>query len=204
MMHKYARACGNISSGTFSRRSNGPASGKPRARTAAEKARNAVAEQEGKLAEYRENPLLQEMYREEETREAAWEAARTAVEQVGGDIRVCEKQIASCEAEQKKAGETAQQSADAARKFFAAHPLLEPLAAFFRDAIAVSKLSGVYTGPLLKCMTISILTMIGESLCKDAGQAAGACAVQLVGVAAALYAALPLMRTFLTMIGECL
>ena len=65
-------------------------------------------------------------------------------------------------------------------------------------------LSGVYTGPLLKCMTISILTMIGESLCKDAGQAAGACAVQLVGVAAALYAALPLMRTFLTMIGECL
>ena len=82
--------------------------------------------------------------------------------------------------------------------------LLEPLAAFFRDAIAVSKLSGVYTGPLLKCMSISILTMIGESLCKDAGQAAGACAVQLVGVAAALYAALPLMRTFLTMIGECL
>ena len=82
--------------------------------------------------------------------------------------------------------------------------LLEPLAAFFRDAIAVSKLSGVYTGPLLKFMTISILTMIGESLCKDAGQAAGACAVQLVGVAAALYAALPLMRTFLTMIGECL
>lgn len=82
--------------------------------------------------------------------------------------------------------------------------LLEPLAAFFRDAIALSGLSGVYTGPLLKCMTISILTMIGESLCKDAGQAAGACAVQLVGVAAALYAALPLMRTFLTMIGECL
>jgi len=82
--------------------------------------------------------------------------------------------------------------------------LLEPLAAFFRDAIALSGLSGVYTGPLLKCMTISILTMIGESLCKDAGQAAGACAVQLVGVAAALYAALPLMRTFLTMIGDCL
>ena len=59
--------------------------------------------------------------------------------------------------------------------------LLEPLAAFFRDAIALSGLSGV-----------------------DAGQTAGACAVQLVGVAAALYAALPLMRTFLTMIGECL
>ena len=82
--------------------------------------------------------------------------------------------------------------------------LLEPLAEFFRDAIALSDLSGVYTGPLLKCMTISILTMIGESLCRDAGQAAGAGAVQLVGVAAALYAALPLLRTFLTMIGACL
>ena len=49
-----------------------------------------------------------------------------------------------------------------------------------------------------------ILTVIGEGLCKDAGQAAGAGAVQLVGVAAALYAALPLLRTFLTMIGACL
>jgi len=80
--------------------------------------------------------------------------------------------------------------------------LLGPLADFFRDAIALSDLSGVYTGPLLKCMTISILTV--EGLCKDAGQAAGAGAVQLVGVAAALYAALPLLRTFLTMIGACL
>ena len=44
--------------------------------------------------------------------------------------------------------------------------LLGPLAEFFRDAIALSDLSGVYTGPLLKCMTISILTMIGEGLCR--------------------------------------
>ena len=84
--------------------------------------------------------------------------------------------------------------------------LLEPLAAFFRDAIAVSKLSGVYTGPLLKCMTISILTMIGESLCKDAGQAAGACAdmfAESVSMSLSNIAGNK-MRTFLTMIGECL
>ena len=91
-------------------------------------AQTAVEQQEAALTEYRENPLLQQLYREEETCEAAWDAARTAVEQVGGDIRVCEKQIASCEAEQKKAGETAQQSAAAAQSFFAAHPLVEPLA----------------------------------------------------------------------------
>ena len=98
------------------------------ARAALTAAQNAVTEQEAKLTECRENPLLQQLYKEEEAREAAWEAARAAVEQTGGDIRVCQKQIASCEAEQKKAGETARQSADAARSFFAAHPLVEPLA----------------------------------------------------------------------------
>ena len=98
------------------------------ARAALTEAQNAVTEQEAKLTECRENPLLQQLYKEEEAREAAWEAARAAVEQAGGDIRVCEKQIASCEAEQAKAGETAQQSADAAKSFFAAHPLVEPLA----------------------------------------------------------------------------
>ena len=98
------------------------------ARAALTAAQNAVTEQEAKLTECRENPLLQQLYKEEEAREAAWETARAAVEQAGGDIRVCQKQIASCEAEQKKAGETARQSADAARSFFAAHPLVEPLA----------------------------------------------------------------------------
>ena len=98
------------------------------ARAALTAAQKAVAQQEAKLTECRENPLLQQLYKEEEAREAAWEAARAAVEQAGGDIRVCEKQIASCEAEQAKAGETAQQSADAAKSFFAAHPLVEPLA----------------------------------------------------------------------------
>ena len=82
------------------------------ARAALTAAQNAVTEQEAKLTECRENPLLQQLYKEEEAREAAWETARAAVEQAGGDIRVCQKQIASCEAEQKKAGETAQQSAD--------------------------------------------------------------------------------------------
>ena len=59
--------------------------------------------------------MLQQLYREEEAREAAWETARKAVEQVGGDIRVCEKQIASCEAEQGKAVETAAQSRERQR-----------------------------------------------------------------------------------------
>ena len=73
-------------------------------RAALDAARADYAAQEQKLADCRENPMLQQLYREEEAREAAWETARKAVEQVGGDIRVCEKQIASCEAEQHRAG----------------------------------------------------------------------------------------------------
>ncbi len=84
--------------------------------------------QEQKLADCRENPLLQELYKEEEAREAAWDAARAAVERAGGDLRVCEKQLASCEAQRAKAVETAGQSAKTAEDFFAKHPLLEPLA----------------------------------------------------------------------------
>ena len=86
------------------------------ARAALTAARAAVEEQAAKLAECRENPLLQQLYKEEEVREAAWEAARTAVEQTGGDLRVCEKQITSCETEQQKAVDTAEKSAQAAER----------------------------------------------------------------------------------------
>ena len=97
-------------------------------RAALDAAKADYTAQEQKLANCRENPLLQELYKEEEAREAAWEATRKAVEQVGGDIRVCEKQLASCEAEQTKAVETARQSTAAAEAFFGKYPLLEPLA----------------------------------------------------------------------------
>ena len=72
------------------------------ARAALEAARADCTAQEQKLAECRENPMLQQLYKEDEAREAAWDAARAAVETAGGDIRVCEKQLASCEAEQTK------------------------------------------------------------------------------------------------------
>ena len=98
------------------------------ARAALEAARADCTAQEQKLAECRENPMLQQLYKEDEAREAAWDAARAAVETAGGDIRVCEKQLASCEAEQTKAEETARQARDAADRFFAQYPLLEPLA----------------------------------------------------------------------------
>ena len=97
-------------------------------RAALEEAQTAYNAQARQLEECRENPMLQALYREEETREKAWDDARAAVEQVGGDLRICQKQIASCEAERKKAVETAKISQEAAERFFAKYPLLEPLA----------------------------------------------------------------------------
>lgn len=85
---------------------------------------------------------------------------------------------------------------------FIAMTFLEPLIDFLRETIALCGASGVYTGPLLKCMAINILTMIGANLCKDAGQGATASSIEIAGVVAALYAALPLLNTFLKMIGE--
>ena len=97
-------------------------------RDALAEAKAAYEAQEQQLADCRENPMLQELYREEEAREAAWDAARAAVERAGGDVRVCEKQLASCENERSKAVELADQSRATADGFFREHPLIEPLA----------------------------------------------------------------------------
>ena len=105
-------------------------------RAALDAAKQAEADACQKLADCRENPLLQELYHEEEAREAAWDAARAAVEQAGGDVRVCRKQLDGCEAARRQAVEAADRSAEAAKRFFAEYPLLEPLARERRQQLA--------------------------------------------------------------------
>jgi len=56
-----------------------------------------------------------------------------------------------------------------------------------------------YLSILLKVIGITYICEFSASICKDAGYAASASAVELVASAAALYAALPLMRTVLKM-----
>ncbi|MDD6189761.1 MAG: SpoIIIAC/SpoIIIAD family protein [Clostridiales bacterium] len=60
-------------------------------------------------------------------------------------------------------------------------------------------ISSALLSPVLKCAGISICAKLASDVCKDAGYAASASAVELVASAAALYAALPLMRTVLKM-----
>ena len=53
---------------------------------------------------------------------------------------------------------------------------------------------------VLKTVAIAILTRLCSGVCKDAGQASAEAAVELAGSVCAVYVALPLMRSMLTMV----
>lgn len=75
---------------------------------------------------------------------------------------------------------------------------------FVQQIAESAGLSSAIINPVLKTAAIGILTKLACDICKDAGQGAIASAVELTGVAAALYVALPLMRTVFNMIEELL
>ena len=56
--------------------------------------------------------------------------------------------------------------------------------------------------PLYKTIGIALVVKIGGELCRDAGEAALASVVEMVGTVCALLVALPLLRTVLTMLME--
>ena len=75
----------------------------------------------------------------------------------------------------------------------------------FTETLRVAaELSPAVVRPVLKTVGIAILTHLAADICRDAGQAAIASAVELTGTVAALYIALPLMQTVFEMIGGLL
>lgn len=66
---------------------------------------------------------------------------------------------------------------------------------------AISKSSGAFIAPVLKCVGIGIITKLSSELCKDSSQAAAASAVELAGTICALSVAMPLVMSMLKMIG---
>lgn len=58
--------------------------------------------------------------------------------------------------------------------------------------------------PVLKCVAVGIVARLAADLCRDAGQSGVASAVELCGAAAALVISLPLVNTFLQMLGGLL
>lgn len=62
--------------------------------------------------------------------------------------------------------------------------------------------SGAYVAPVFKCVGIGIVSRLGSDICRDAGQSAAASSVEICGAMCAIFAALPLIKAFLRLIGE--
>lgn len=82
--------------------------------------------------------------------------------------------------------------------------VLEEILAFLDELEELSGISPAVVGPVLKAVGIAVLTRISSDLCRDAGEGGVASAVELAGSAAALFAALPLLRAALTTLTELL
>ena len=82
--------------------------------------------------------------------------------------------------------------------------VLGTVLAFAESLRAAAGISPAVVRPVLGAVGIGILTRLAADICRDAGQAAIASAVELMGTAAAIYIALPLMETVLEMIGGLL
>ena len=82
--------------------------------------------------------------------------------------------------------------------------VLSPIYSFLRETATLLGTSGMYVTPILKASLIGVLTCIGSALCKDAGQTALAVSLEMLGVVAAVYTALPLLELFVHTIGEML
>jgi len=68
-------------------------------------------------------------------------------------------------------------------------------------AAEAAGLSSALVSPVIKCVGVGIVSRFTSDFCKDCGAGSIASGVELMGMAAALYIALPLLSTLLTMIG---
>ena len=71
---------------------------------------------------------------------------------------------------------------------------------FMEELTDTAGLSSASLAVVMKTVGIAVLTKIASGICSDAGQGSVASALELLGSAAALYIALPLMETVFHMI----
>ena len=59
----------------------------------------------------------------------------------------------------------------------------------------------ILIGPVMKCLSIAIITRLAADLCRDASQQAAASSVELAGTVCAVSTVMPLLLSVLKMIG---
>ena len=79
---------------------------------------------------------------------------------------------------------------------------LEPVLSFLRRLERICGVSTVYTGLMIKCLLISLVSRLGVSFCKDAGRGGMASMLELSGILASAWTAIPLLEAFLSMLEE--
>ncbi len=84
---------------------------------------------------------------------------------------------------------------------FAAVRLFASILELVRYTILQTGLSSALFLPIIKCVGIAVVVKVTSGLCKDAGQRGIASALEMLGSAAALFTALPLIYSLLETIG---
>lgn len=87
--------------------------------------------------------------------------------------------------------------ATSAIMLFPAMKMLGSIIELFNNAIEFTGLTPALFMPILKCTGIAIVVRLSTGLCKDAGQGSIASALELIGTAAALYTALPVITSLM-------
>jgi stage III sporulation protein AD len=82
--------------------------------------------------------------------------------------------------------------------------LLREMKNFLDELTEGTALNEALLSPLLKVLAVSVTARLSADLCKDAGSAALASAVELIGAAAGVLVSLPLLRAVLEMIRSLL
>ena len=67
-----------------------------------------------------------------------------------------------------------------------------------------SLLSAEYYAPMLKCLSIAMVTQLGVGVCKDAGQSAAAAILELAGTISSAWCVLPLVLHLFELIEDML
>ena len=83
----------------------------------------------------------------------------------------------------------------------AAAQLFGSIIELVRYAIGQTGLSSALFMPIIKCVGIAIIVKIVSGLCKDAGQSGIASSLEMLGSAAALFTAIPIISSLLETIG---
>ncbi len=81
-----------------------------------------------------------------------------------------------------------------------AFAMASDIVAFADDLALESGLSGELMAPVLKCTGIAIVSKLSSDVCKDAGAASAAGAVELLGAASGIAVSIPLLRAVLNII----